>query len=276
MLAPAPGQAHAAPASALSPAAAEMQRLALDAYVYLYPLVSMDLMRRQAISPKTAQLPGHAAANRFWMQRGQAAGSAWPHADMLRLSAWLDLSAGPVVISVPPTQGRLYTLTLHDLWSDAFATVGKRSTGTGRGNYAVVPPGWMTPLPAGMQRIGAPTPQVWLRGLLQAGEAGETQQLQDAFILTPLQDWNRGAQSMQLTSDPKLDATTPVAQLLATMPADAFFSYAAELLRKTPPHAIDQPMLARLRRVGVIPGQQFDFARARTMACSKPCAMPLA
>ncbi|AIT26372.1 putative exported domain protein [Bordetella holmesii 44057] len=78
MLAPAPGQAHAAPASALSPAAAEMQRLALDAYVYLYPLVSMDLMRRQAISPKTAQLPGHAAANRFWMQRGQAAGSAWP------------------------------------------------------------------------------------------------------------------------------------------------------------------------------------------------------
>ncbi len=254
---PGPAQSLADPPAA----AAEVQRIAFDAYIYLYPLVSMDLARRQAVSPKAAGQAGHAPANRFWMQRDGAAGGAWAHADMLRMSAWLDLSDGPVVISVPPTQGRLYTLTLHDLWSEAFAVLGKRSTGTGRGNYAVVPPGWTAALPPAMQRIDAPTSHVWLQGLLQPGAAAETQVLQDGFILTPLQDWNRGAQSMQVKSDPALDPATPVARQLATMPADVFFAYGAELLRKNPAHATDQPMLARLRRLGIAPGQQFALSR---------------
>ncbi|OZI77237.1 DUF1254 domain-containing protein [Bordetella genomosp. 12] len=261
LAAPVPGRAQPPAAPPAMAATAELPRLALDAYVYLYPLVSMDLARRQAVSAKTAGQPGHAPANHFWLQRGEASTGAWPHADMQQMNAWLDLDAGPVVISVPPTQGRLYTLTLHDLWGDAFAVVGKRSTGTGRGNYAVVPPGWPTPLPPGMQRIDAPTGHVWLTGLLQAGEPGETQQLQDAFILTPLQDWNRGAQSVQVKSDPTLDAVTPPKQLLARMPAEVFFAYAADLLRRTPAHDTDQPMAARLRRLGIVPGQQFDFAR---------------
>ncbi|KCB42107.1 DUF1254 domain-containing protein [Bordetella hinzii] len=261
LFAPLPGPAQGLADPPVPAATAEIQRIAFDAYVYLYPLVSMDLARRQAVSPKASGQAGHAPANRFWMQRAGAAGGAWAHADMLRMTAWLDLSDGPVVISVPPTQGRLYTLTLHDLWSDAFAVLGKRSTGTGRGNYAVVPPGWTAALPPAMQRIDAPTSHVWLQGLLQPGAAAETQALQDGFILTPLQDWNRGAQSMQVKSDPGLDLATPVARQVAKMPADVFFAYGAELLRKNPAHDTDQPMLARLRRLGIAPGQQFVLSK---------------
>ena len=43
------------------------------------------------------------------------------------------------------------------------------------------------------------------------------------------------------------------------MPTEAFFVRAAELLRRNPPHATDQPVLAKLRRVGLIPGRPFDF-----------------
>ncbi|AZY53868.1 DUF1254 domain-containing protein [Bordetella avium] len=254
-----PGFAQGLAAPAVSPAAAELQRAAVDAYVYLYPLISMDLARRQAVSPKTEGQPGHAQVNRFWMQRGDAPGCLWPHADMLRMSAWLDLNTGPVVISLPPTQGRFYSLTLHDLWGDAFAVLGKRSTGTGRGNYAVVPPGWTAPLPPAMQRVEAPTSQVWVQGLLQAG--ADSAALQEGFILTPLQDWNRGSQAMQVRSDPGLDTVTPVAQQIAKMPADVFFTYGAELLRKHPPRVGDQAMLARLRRVGIFPGQQLVFGK---------------
>jgi hypothetical protein len=42
------------------------------------------------------------------------------------------------------------------------------------------------------------------------------------------------------------------------MSAERFFANAAELMKLHPPHAIDQPMLARLRRIGIEPGKSFD------------------
>lgn len=259
----APVPALAQSQAAVSPATAEIQRAAMDSYIYLYPLIAMDLARRQAVSPKNNGQPGRAPANSFWFQRqlNDPQGGAWPHPDMLRMSAWLDLSEGPVVISVPQTQGRLFTLTLHDLWSDAFAMLGKRTLGSNRGNYVVVPPGWTAALPPAMQRIDAPTSQVWVQGLLKVGNGADAQVLQDGFIATPLQDWNRGAQSMQVKSDPNLDLSTPVAEQIAKMPADVFFSYGADLLRKNPPHTGDQPVLTRLRRAGIAPGQQLAFSK---------------
>ena len=112
---------------------------------------------------------------------------------MLRGTAWLDLSAGPVVLSVPDTGGRLYTLTLVDLWNDAFAVLGKRSTGTAKSNTALVPPGWSGTLPSGMPRIDAPTTHVLARLLIQADGPAEypaVHALQDGFVITPLSQWN--------------------------------------------------------------------------------------
>ena len=105
---------------------------------------------------------------------------------MLRSAAWLDLTAGPVVLSTPDSHGRLYTLTLLDMWNDAFATLGKRSTGTARGNTAIVPPGWSGTLPSGMPRIDAPTAYVWARALIQAdgpAEYGAVNALQDLSLI---------------------------------------------------------------------------------------------
>lgn len=88
--------------------------------------------------------------------------------------------------------------------------------------------------------------------------------VQDGFILTPLAEWNQQAQSVRLRSDPDLDALTPAQRQVEGMNAEDYFGYAAELLRKHAPHATDQPMLARLRRLGIAPGQQLAFARLPT------------
>src|SRR5260370_34363432 len=50
----------------------------------------------------------------------------------------------------------------------------------------------------------------------------------------------------------------PAPRRVGGMPAERFFAYAAELMKLHPPHAIDQPMLARLRRIGIEPGKSFD------------------
>ena len=92
-----------------------------------------------------------------------------------------------MVLSVPDTGGRLYTLTLVDLWNDAFAVLGKRSTGTAKGNTVLVPPGWSGTLPSGMPRIDAPTTHVLARLLIQADGPAEylaVHALQDGFVIT--------------------------------------------------------------------------------------------
>ncbi|AVJ25966.1 DUF1254 domain-containing protein [Achromobacter spanius] len=256
---------HAAPA-ALSPAAAATeaaQQAAIEGYLYFYPLIAMDLTRRQFTHP--ARGADGAPANTF--QHGRTlprAGDAtpWANVDMLRSNAWLDLTDGPVVLSVPDTAGRLYTLTLLDMWTDVFATLGKRTTGTAKGNTVIVPPGWNGTLPSGMARIDAPTVQVWAKGMIEThgpADQATVNALQDGFVLTPLAQWNLPAQAPRTKPDPSLDLKIPVREQVDSMPTDAFFTYAAELLRKHPPHATDQPLLALLRRVGLVPGRPFDF-----------------
>jgi hypothetical protein len=256
---------QAAPA-APTPAAAATEtayQAAMEGYLYFYPLVTMDLTRRQFTHP--AHGTQGAPANAFLHGRAlpqAGAATPWANPDMLRSVAWLDLTGGPVVLSVPDTQGRLYTLTLLDMWTDVFATLGKRSTGTAKGNTVIVPPGWTGTLPSGMARIDAPSPHVWAKNLIQADGAAdypEVNALQDGFVLTPLAQWNLPAQPQRAKADPSLDMKIPVREQVESMPTDAFFAYAAELLRKHPPHATDQPVLAKLRRVGLIPGRVFDF-----------------
>lgn len=258
---------RAAPA-ALTPAAAATEaahQAGMEGYLYFYPLVTMDLTRRQFTHPSRGA--EGAPANTFLHGRAlpqPGAATPWANPDMLRSTGWLDLTSGPVVLSVPDTQGRLYTLTLLDMWTDVFATLGKRSTGTAKGNTVIVPPGWNGVLPSGMARIDAPTAHVWAKNLIQAdGQAdyAAVHALQDGFVLTPLAQWNLPAQAQRVKSDPALNLRIPVREQVESMPTDAYFEYAAELLRKNPPHPTDQPILAKLRGAGLIAGRPFDFAQ---------------
>ena len=45
------------------------------------------------------------------------------------------------------------------------------------------------------------------------------------------------------------------------MSGDKFFAYAAGLMAVNPPHVTDQPIVARMRRIGIESGKPFDFAK---------------
>ena len=103
-----------------------------DAFVFAYPLVLMELTRIAMTSvpapdPNTMRAP----LNRLVHARGRLG------AGTLMSSAWLDLAEGPVVLSVPDTHGRYYVMSMIDLWTNAFASIGARTTGTGAGAYAI-------------------------------------------------------------------------------------------------------------------------------------------
>ena len=63
-----------------------------------------------------------------------------PNFDTLYATDWLDLTNGPVLLHAPDTDDRYYMLPMLDMWTDVFATVGKRTTGTDEQDYVIVGP----------------------------------------------------------------------------------------------------------------------------------------
>ncbi len=84
-----------------------------------------------------------------------------PNNDTLYASAWLDLSGGPVLISIPPLP-RYHSAALMGITSDVAAIIGTRSHGAAGGRYAITGPGWQGDLPAGVERVNSPTNDAWL------------------------------------------------------------------------------------------------------------------
>jgi hypothetical protein len=239
--------------------------IGVAAYVYFYPLVTMDLTRKQLTNVTKAE-GIHGPMNTF------ASLAAFPPADMkivvrpnfdtLYSSAWLDLTKEPMVVSVPDTHGRYYLLPMLDMWTDVFASPGWRTTGTQTGDYAVVPPGWTGSLPASVARIEAPTPYVWIIGRTKTDgpqDYNAVHQVQAGFKVTPVSHWGMTPEPVLGTVDPGVDMKTPPKVAVDTMPAGRFFSYAAEILKLQPPHITDQPVVAQMRRIGIERGKNFDI-----------------
>jgi hypothetical protein len=185
-----------------------------------------------------------------------------PNFDTLYSSAWLDLTREPMIISAPDTHGRYYLLPMLDMWTDVFASPGWRTTGTEAANFAVVPPGWNGALPAGVSRIDAPTPIVWIIGRTKTDGPPDYEAvhaIQAGYKVTPLSRWGMGAETVVGIIDPSVDMKTPPKIQVDTMPADKFFAYAAEILKLQPPHITDQPIIAQMQRIGITRGNSFDI-----------------
>ena len=89
---------------------------------------------------------------------------------------------------MPDTAGRYYVLQFVDAWTNNFAYVGQRATGTGGGDFLLVPPGWDGDPPAGATVIRVPTTVASIVGRWACAgddDLPAVHALQDATTLTP-------------------------------------------------------------------------------------------
>ena len=136
-----------------------MVSLATDGFLFGFPLVfNLDQVGRY-VSTGVGANPA-APFNQFSHAR-QLAGPrdtfVTINNDTLYSMAQLDLSVGPVRLHVPDTDGRYYVLQFVDAWTNNFAYVGHRATGTAAGDFLLVPPGWTGDAPADATVIRVPT-----------------------------------------------------------------------------------------------------------------------
>ncbi len=239
--------------------------IGVAAYLYFYSPVTMDLTRRQLTNvAKTEGIrsPMNTIANLAAFPPADMRVVVRPNFDTLYSSAWLDLTKEPMIVSVPDTHGRYYLLPMLDMWTDVFASPGWRTTGTQADDFAVTPPGWSGSLPAGVVRIDAPTPYVWIIGRTQTNGPADYEAvhaIQAGLKITPLSRWGKSAEPVVGAVDPDVDMKTPPKVAVDSMPAGKFFAYAAEILKLQPPHITDQPILAQMQRIGIEPGKSFDI-----------------
>ncbi|MGF6202800.1 DUF1254 domain-containing protein [Pseudomonas laurylsulfatiphila] len=246
--------------------AEEAHAIGVDAYIYFYPLLSMDITRKQFTNIEPGKEFGKGPMNMFvsvpQYPPADFKGVVRSNFDTLYSIAWLDLTKEPLVIAAPDTDGRFYLLPMLDMWTDVFASPGWRTTGTEAGQFLVTPPGWTGTVPAGMSHLPAPTPFVWVIGRTKTDGAADyaaVHKIQAGYTVTPLSRLGKEPEAVTVKIDPAVDMKTPPKIQVDSMSAADYFTYAAELLKVNPPHSTDQPMLAQIKRLGIEVGKSFNM-----------------
>ena len=244
--------------------------LATDAYIYGYPLVTMEMTRR-ALTNVAAPEGTKAPMGQFIKMREYPNSSfrdvTAPNADTLYTTSFFDVGKEPWVLSIPDMKDRYFLMPMLDGWTNVFQVPGKRTTGTGAQTYAITGPGWKGTLPAGVKEYKSPTSMVWLLGRIYCTGTPEdyaaVHKLQDEFKLVPLSAYGKPYTPPPGKVDPSFDMKTPVREQVNRMDAVEYFTLLCDLMKTNPPAEVDAPYLARFARLGIVPGQSFDASKLK-------------
>ncbi len=171
----------------------QLTELATEAYVVGFPLV-FDLEQVARFTEEGIGSVPPTPFNTF----GHARKLAGPddtfvsiNNDTLYSIAQVDLSVGPIRLTVPEAGDRYYVLQFVDAWTNNFAYIGTRATGGGAGEFLLLPPDEEAPADARIPAIRFPTLVGTIVG--RWAVAGEEDLpavglLQDGLSLTPVRE----------------------------------------------------------------------------------------
>jgi hypothetical protein len=242
--------------------------IARDAYIWGYPLV---MFGRYLDAYKAAGNP----LNQFLVQSAMstpATPGGGPNVDTIYGYTWLDLRAGPQILSVPDVGDRYYSVQLIDMYSDVFAYVGRRATGTKAGAYAIVGPSWEGSLPKGVTAIKAPTDDVMAFTRTYVADAHDlpaVKTLQNQFAFGDLADYPNA------TRPPVAMAEVPLPPILDLSGAGVgFFDELCARLVADPPRLDDSEVLNRFAHIGIGPGRKPSAEAGPALRAALESAIP--
>ncbi|OEF25898.1 DUF1254 domain-containing protein [Vibrio rumoiensis] len=234
-----------------NPLEQESYILGVNAYLWGSTLVRMENVSRlyTDLSQKQSDTSYRAALNNFGHARRLPTDvdSDMPTAnrDTLYSSAIVDLSNGPVILSVPAISDRYYVIDMFDMWHNLFQYVGTRSTGTLARNFMMVPPGWKGTAPRDVEVVESPTTKVWLWGRTQVFNEKDyptVHAIQDKYTLTSLSEY-QGGKATKVNPLPKApgDAKDPL----------NFYVQLGEYLKANPLPERQQALFGQFKKIGI-------------------------
>lgn len=245
---------------------AEALQLGTDVYVYGYPLVTTEMTRRVMTNVESVEglrAPMGQFVNAREYPNASFRDVTAPNADTLYSSAWINVGAEPYVLQVPDEDGRFYLMPMLSGWTNIFAVPGTRTTGTKAQNFAIVGPNWKGTLPNNVKELKSPTNMVWILGRTYCTGTPEDYKavhaIQDQYKLMPLSAFGKDYTPPKGKIDPSIDMKTPVRNQVNALSAEAYFNQLSQLLKDNPPAKEDAPMVAKMAKLGIKPGEPFHI-----------------
>lgn len=216
------------------------EAIARDAWIYGLPIIEMATTRAR-------HLKAGARINRFNGGRALATHESrnvtTPNNDTLYLSAWLDLSKGPVKLTIPALGERYWSVAVMDMFTNNNVVLGTRTVGGEGGVFTLIGPRQEM---VGDNPIRIATPNAWvLARVLVDGieEVPKVQELLKGFKL----------------NGPEISEAPPA---YATRDADpkAYFASVSELISQNWPPYTDLKLIRRAGGLLGVNGETADTA----------------
>ena len=242
----------------------EARSIAKEAYLYAYALMeNYNTIYKQAVDPTAREYVGGFGKFRHYSEPSTPANRdvVTPNNDTPYSWAWLDLRAEPYVISVPAVpKDRYYVLQWVDLFTQNFAYVGPRSTGSEAGSYLIAGPKWNGETPPGVRQVfKAETDIVGVLGrtaLNGPEDVPNVKAIQEQYKLQPLSAF------LGRPAPPPAPALTfPVYDKAKTESHD-FIGYLNFFLQfAEPPYPAEVGIRQQFEKIGIRPGAPWDASK---------------
>jgi len=222
----------------LASCTSKTEKQARDAFLYGYPLVMTEETRQSSAYPSNTlqhlrSFPDHSFRN-----------VVRPNVDTLYSIAWLDLKDEAVVLTLPESKGRYVLMPVLDAWTNVFASIGSRTTGSNAGAYLIAGPGWDGDVPKGMKIYRSPTAMAWMVGRIYAQGPADFEgahAFQDGMTLRTFSDFQSGKPA--ITPPDRPITSMDIKQRIADMDGQVFFEKLETLMQDNPPAKDDDAFM---------------------------------
>lgn len=155
---------------------------ARQAFFFAFPVYEMSRMRQRMLAAPGAEI--NSLRHRSTLSGPADRYITTPNNDTLYSAAWLDLSAGPVLFSIPAMGARYHSVELMDIFSDAFEILRNESADVR--HFLIVGPDWEGQAGPDETVVRSPTRDAWLVARTYVDGAPdliEAQRLQMAYTI---------------------------------------------------------------------------------------------
>jgi hypothetical protein len=252
----------------------EAAAIAKDAYVYGYPLVTTKITGLAFVNttepdPRTFQAPINQFVNMPEYPPATYHGVTAPNADTLYSAAFLDLSGEPIVLSYPDMGKRFFLFPIYDAWTNVIHSAGSRTSGQTAQDLLIAGPSWHGSAPPNMTLVQSPTKTAFIIGRVYSDgtptDLSQVHMLQAKFKLTPLSSHGKPYIPPAGQTGGPYTPKEIVRDVIAGMSASEYFNFVADAMKENP--AImpqDGQIIARMTKIGIIPGKPFDMSQLST------------
>ncbi|MFD4636256.1 DUF1254 domain-containing protein [Lentzea sp. NPDC058436] len=236
--------AVATAASLVSPSTAvSADQAALNAYLYTYPLVSVEVTKR------SSGVPANQLSHMPVVPDASFTGVVRPNVDTLYTSMFFDASAGPVVVTVPDMGERYHLFQLMDAWTNVEGSPGTRTIDSSGYRFAIAGPDWHGSLPDGTHLYRMPTDAGWMLGRIQLNGTD------DLPAVRALQ------QQISVESPAVAQPRETVPEVISGLTAQQYWDLYYASASHDQPRPQDRKFLREMKRHGWSPDRPVDLAK---------------